>query len=84
MAGAAQEVWHGPGSGLGKVDKRRKGEVRKPAKCQRYCCCVLSKTQNAQKEIGDIIISKKKFLLSSQKVGISRFEALLGVAGPDK
>jgi hypothetical protein len=39
---------------------------------------------NAQKEIGDIIISKKKFLLSSQKVGISRFEALLGVAGPDK
>ena len=58
--------------------------MRKPAKCQRYCCCVLSKTQNAQKEIGDIIISKKKFLLSSQKVGISRFEALLGVAGPDK
>jgi len=28
MAGAAQEVWHGPGSGLGKVDKRRKEEVR--------------------------------------------------------
>jgi hypothetical protein len=42
---------------------------------------LLFKLENAQKEIGDIVVvSKKKFLLSSQKVvGISRFEALLVV-----
>jgi hypothetical protein len=63
---------------------RRKGEVRKVREMQQLLLHPLQKLKTLKKKIGDIIISKKKFLLSSQKVGVSRFEALLGVAGPDK